>query len=122
MTNVPTQATLLLDVGSWDIALDGSGNIVVATPPYSTAQDVASAVRTFLGEVFYDSQLGVRYTQQILGKIAPLAVLQSGIESAALGVPGVVTATAVIQTFEDRQVTGQVIFTTTDGDSLTVGI
>lgn len=122
MTAGPTQNTLMLDAASWDIALDGNGNLIIATPPYSTAQDVASAVRTFLGEVFFDQSLGVPYSQQILGQVAPLSVLQAGIEAAALSVPGVLTAIAIIQTYENRQVTGQVEFTTTDGDSAVVGI
>lgn len=122
MTAGPTQNTLMLDVGSWDLALDASGNLIIATPPYSTAQDVASAIRTFLGEVFFDQTLGVPYTQEIFNQIVPLSVLQGGIEAAALTVPGVLTATVVIQTFENRQVSGQCVFTTTDGDEQTVGI
>ena len=35
--------TLLLDRTVWDLLLDGSGNIAIATEPYATAQDVASA-------------------------------------------------------------------------------
>jgi hypothetical protein len=122
MTAGPTQTTLMLSIDAWDLALDGGGNLMIATPPYSTAQDVASAVRTFLNELFFDQSVGVPYTQQILGQIAPLSVIQDGIETAALTVPGVLTAIATINAVEDRQVTGQVDFTTSDGDSVTVGI
>lgn len=115
-------STLLLDVGTWDLTLDASGNIATASPPYAVAQDVASAVRTFLGEVFYDTTLGVPYTQQILGKAPPLSVLQAAIEQAAMTVPGVVNATCIIETFENRVVTGQVQFTDSDGNSQTVGL
>ena len=122
MTAGPTMNTLQLSIDNWDLQLDANGNLIIATPPYSTAQDVASAVRTFLGEVFFDQSLGVPYTQQIFNQIVPLSVLQSGIEAAALTVPGVLTATAVIQTFENRQVSGQVLITDSDGNSSTVGI
>ena len=43
-----TYSTLLLDQTEWDLVLDASGNIALASPPYALAQDVASAVRTFL--------------------------------------------------------------------------
>ena len=39
--------TLLLDLTNWDLLVDASGNIAVASDPYSVAQDVASAVRVF---------------------------------------------------------------------------
>lgn len=115
-------STLLLDVGTWDLTLDSSGNIAIATPPYAVAQDVASAVRTFLGEVFYDTELGVPYTQQILGQAPPLSVVQAAIEQAAMTVPGVQSATAFIEAFENRVVTGRVEFTDADGNSQTVGL
>ena len=41
--------TLLLDTLRWDLCLDVHGNIAVASDPYSVAQDVASAIRTFSG-------------------------------------------------------------------------
>jgi hypothetical protein len=35
--------------------LDAEGNIAVASEPYSLAQDAASAIKTFAGEVFWDT-------------------------------------------------------------------
>jgi hypothetical protein len=63
--------TLLLDVGLWDLTLDAYGNIAVAAAPYALAQDVASACRTVLGEVYYDDTLGVDYFGQSFGKTPP---------------------------------------------------
>ena len=59
--------TLLLDTVAWDLVLDSNGNIALAQPPYATAQDVASAIRLFLGELWYDQTQGVPYWQQFLG-------------------------------------------------------
>ena len=42
--------TLLLDLNAWDLVLDSSGNIALASEPYSVVQDVASALRTFAGD------------------------------------------------------------------------
>ncbi len=115
-----TQATLLLDTVTWDLVIDSNGNIAVATPPYSTAQDVASAVRTFLGDAYYDQTYGIDYLGTILGHAPPLPVFQAAIEAAALTVPGVVSAQCTITGIVGRQVTGQVAFTTSDGVQQTV--
>lgn len=107
--------TLLLDTDAWDLVLDASGNIAVASPPYSLAQDVGSAVRTFLGEVYYDTTQGIPYFQQVLGKLPPAAMLTQLITNQALTVPGVITAQCTISAFDDRGVSGQIIFTDSSG-------
>lgn len=103
-------STLLLDIGTWDLCLDAFGNMAVADPPYAIAQDVSSAIRTVLGEVFYDVTIGVQYFGKILGKNPPLSFIRSQIEAAALTVPGVVSAGCTIQAVNNRAVTGQVQF------------
>ncbi len=62
-------------------------NIAVATDPYSVAQDVASAVRTFVGECYYQTNLGIPYFQQILGQLPALAFVKAQICAAAATVP-----------------------------------
>lgn len=114
--------TLLLDLGGWDLVLDSSANIAVASPPYAVAQDVASAIKTFLGEVYYDDTIGVPYFTQILGHSPPVSVFQSAMIAAALTVPSVVKATCIIEAFEGRKVTAQVLFTTSSGQTGTVSI
>lgn len=121
MTDVATMQTLLLDVDAWDLVLDSLGNIAVASPPYATAQDVSSAIQTFESEVYYDDTLGVLY-QGILGEQPPLNVVTGDMETAALGVPGVVTATCTISSFQNRDVDGGVQFTDSDGNTGTVGL
>jgi len=114
--------TLLLDTGAWDLVLDVSGNIALAAPPYAVAQDVASAIKLFLGELWYDTTQGVPYWTEIIGHPPSLSQLAQYLNQAALTVPGVVTANTVITGFADRQVTGQVQFTTSDGTTTTVNI
>lgn len=106
--------TLLLDTKRWDLCLDSFGNIALATDPYSAAQDVASAVRTFIGECWYDTGRGIPYYAQILGKFPPLSLVKSLIKTAALTVPGVTNVTVFITSFEHRSLTGQVQFTDTN--------
>jgi hypothetical protein len=39
-------SSLLLDIDVWDLVLDANGDIALAQPPYSLAQDVACAVHS----------------------------------------------------------------------------
>lgn len=107
--------TLLLDNSQWDLLTDAAGNIAMATAPYALAQDVASALKLFLGELWYDVTQGVAYFTEILGHAPPLPLFQEFMVRAALTVPGVVSAECTIEAFEQRTVTGQVTFRTSTG-------
>lgn len=107
--------TLLLDQVAWDLVLDASGNIALAADPYSVAQDVASAIKTFLGEVYYNTSLGVPYFQQILGKRPAIQTMKAQFVRAALTVPEVTAATCYLSSLKNRTVTGQVLFTYSGG-------
>ena len=102
--------SLLLDQGQWDLVLDSSRNIALAAPPYALAQDVASAVRLFLAELWFDTSKGIPYFENVLGHLPPLSLLIGYIEGAAKTVPGVVSARCIISTFAEREVTGQILF------------
>lgn len=102
--------TLLLDQTKWDLVLDSSGNIATAAPPYALAQDVASAVRLFLGELWYSTAKGIPYFEDILGHLPPASLIVSHIERAAKTVPGVVSARCIISSFSDRKINGQIQF------------
>lgn len=84
--------TLLLDQAEWDLVLDISGNIALASPPYAVAQDVASAIRVFQGDLWYDTTVGIPYFERVLGQAPSMQYLRSQIEARALTVPGVVRA------------------------------
>ena len=109
------QNTLLLDQIAWDLVLDVNGNIALAQAPYSVAQDVASAIRTFLGECWYDTSLGLPYWQQILGEFPPLQYIAEQIQDEALTIPNVVAAQATFTSFKNRSLVGQVQIIDTDG-------
>ncbi|CAB5151723.1 hypothetical protein UFOVP148_59 [uncultured Caudovirales phage] len=109
------QNTLLLDQVAWDLVLDVNGNIALAGTPYSIAQDVASAVRTFLGECWYNNDLGLPYWQQILGEYPPLQFVSQQIQEAAFTIPNVVSAEVSFTSFTNRVLEGQILITDTDG-------
>ena len=108
--------TLFLNPQTWDLAVTAAGDIAVASDPYSLAQDAASAIKTFQGEVYFDTTLGVPYFQQILGFAPPLSLLKTYFIQAALTVPGVVSAKCFISGWTDRVVSGQVQITDTSGN------
>lgn len=107
--------TLYVDPAAWDFALDVNGNIAMATDQYALAQDAASACRTFLGEVYYDTTQGVPYWTEILGQFPSLALVKSQLVTAALTVPGVVSAQVFISGVVGRRLSGQIQVTDPSG-------
>ncbi len=102
--------TALDDLGLpvWDLSIDASGNIAVQTGAAALAQDAASAIKTFLGECWWDTTIGVPWSTQILGKRPSLALLKQQLVDAALTVPNVASAVVYISGFSNRSVAGQV--------------
>lgn len=100
--------TLLLAQDTWDFVLDLSGNIALAAEPYAVAQDVASAARVFIGEMWYNTAAGVPYSGQILAEQPSIQFMKSQIEAAALTVPTVVQARCLFVEFSDRLLVGQI--------------
>lgn len=98
--------TLLLDPTSWDLLLDAHGNIALASRPYAVAQDVASAVKLFNGELYYDQTQGVPYFGEILGAGQSPLFLAAQLEAAALTVPTVVEAQCSAIYYANRVASG----------------
>lgn len=109
-------ATLLLDITTWDLCADTAGNIAVAAEPYALAQDAASAIRTFEGECWYDTTLGLPYWMQILGQAPPVALMKAAFVAAARTVPDVTAANCFITSIVGRVVRGQVQIRSASGD------
>ena len=116
--------TLLLDTVLWDLTVDAAGNIALATAPYALAQDVSSAVRLFLGELWYDDTQGIPYNTKILGESPPLAVFQEYMVQAALTVPDVVSAVCIVESydFRTRHVEGQLQFVDVNGNNGSIAL
>jgi hypothetical protein len=110
------QNTLLLDQSAWDLVLDINGNIALAGTPYSYAQDVTSAVRTFLGECWYNTNLGIPYWQKILGELPPLGYIEQQISLEALTIPNIISAEASIVNFVNRAIEGVILITDADSN------
>lgn len=111
---------MLLDRTAWDLVLDAAGNIALASSPYSAAQDVASAIKLFKGELFYNTVSGVPYWEEFLGHQPPLALVREHVQRAAMTVPEVVGAICTLTSFTDRALAGYVAITLQDGTTQTV--
>lgn len=103
--------------------LDASGNIALASNPYAQAQDAASAIKTFLGEEYYNTTIGLPYFTQILGQRPSISLIKSLMANAVLaqtpgGVPGVVAAECFLTALTPaRQLTGQVQISNSSGQT-----
>ncbi|WP_096978905.1 hypothetical protein [Escherichia coli] len=60
--------TMRLGPSTWDLTLDGNGDIAVADDSLAVAQDVASACLVFSGECWYDNTLGIPWKMEVLGR------------------------------------------------------
>jgi hypothetical protein len=102
----------------WDLMVDSNKNIAIATGPLALAQDVASAIQTYLGEVYYDTTQGLPYLSAVLGQPYAPMLLQAQLQQTALTVPGVLLAKASINTFANRMASGVVYITDASGEAL----
>lgn len=112
-----THRTLLLDPETWDLVLDAAGNIASVSAPYAIAQTAANALRTFLGEPWYNTAQGVPYWQAILGRPASLPAATAALQAAALTVQGVTAAAVVLDAVAERTLSGVVYVTDRTGQT-----
>lgn len=111
----PRMAKTLPLTADWDLQLDAAGNLSLIDLDASLAQDVASAIRTFLGECWYDTTLGLPYFEAILGQRPPRSLVVSKIQREALRVPDVATAAVTLLGLNDRALTGVLQITRASG-------
>ncbi|MFT8720684.1 hypothetical protein [Acetobacter sp.] len=115
--------SLLLDRTTWDLVLDSAGNMAVCSAPYSVIQDVACALRVFLGECYYDTTKGLPYMQNILGQYQSISVFREQARQVAMSVSGVSDAQVVLTGINaKRQLAGFVVVATSDGTVSSVWI
>lgn len=109
--------SLLLDRTTWDLCVTASRDIAMASAPYCVVQDVATAVRTFAGECWYDTSKGIAYFRLVLGVGQSPAAFRTQVEATARAVSGVSDARCVLTAIgADRVLSGSILVTlTTEG-------
>lgn len=109
--------TYELDSVNWDLVVDQSGNFATVADAAQIAQDVASAVRTYLGECWYDTSLGMPYFQSIFGQTPSSSFLRAQITKAAMSIQSVTGATVTRLLLKSRKLTGTILVTTSTSQS-----
>lgn len=113
--------SFLLDTDTWDLKLDGKGNIAITSNPMAVAQDVACACSTFLGECWYDTSLGIPFYEQILGHWPGTQLINSKLQSEALKLPYVQQAVcSSLITDSTRIASGVLVVTDTNGEEMQI--
>lgn len=107
---------------TWDLMVDDSKNIAMNSGPQAVVQDVASVVSTFLGEVYYDTGVGLPYLSEVMTKPYAPTLLTPMLANAAKLVPSVVAAKTVITGFNmtTRKISGNLNIIDTSGQALGV--
>lgn len=115
--------TLFLLPSTWDLTLDVQGNIATATSTYQRAQDIASACRVFIKDMYYQQNEGIPYLESIMGRNSyPIGLYQSELHRAAMSVEGVVSANIKLNQLSDRNLTGMIEFTDIENNTATVSL
>lgn len=112
--------TIFLNPTTWDLDVDASGGIAIASGPYAVAQSVANQCMLWRGEAPYNTGDGIPYEQSALGQRPAQATLAAWYQQEALRVPEVAAATPVLNYDQARGVTGQIQVTLTDGTKINV--
>ena len=105
----------------WDLMLTGTGDLAVQQESDAIAQDVASAVQTYQGEVWFDTTVGVPYFTSIFGQTLNQPLFSAIYNAVALTVPNVVAAQTTFEGLTvDRKLIGTVQVIDTNGAALNV--
>lgn len=100
----------------WDLTLDEFGNIATKDGNNQIAQDVASSVRVFQGEMLFDIERGIRYNEPDKER----ETLSFDLTREAKRIEGVVDALAVMNSLEQRELNATIYVQTDDGEVLNV--
>ena len=117
-----TRKTLLLD-SNWDLTLDKAGRIAIAEGAYATAQNVANECRLFTDDAYFETERGIPYYLVALGRKLSPSVLRARLRDAAMLVEDVEDVTEVVLESldtETRRVTGEIQFTSREGENASV--
>lgn len=112
-----TYRNMQLDTSSWDLMLDGGGNLAITDGGYSVAQDVASSCLVFSGECYYDTSLGIPWKTDVLGMRPTPGFIQQKMQAEAKKLTIVDQALAnVFFDKKTRSMRGSIRVTDTDGN------
>lgn len=109
--------TWALKKDSWDITTDEVGNIATLSGNDRLAQDVASSVRVFTGELPFDIERGVDYNKPDTNRY----ILNDQMNEQARLVEGVQNSVVVFEELKDRVLKPVVYVTNEENEEIVVG-
>lgn len=110
--------SLYLDPSTWDIGIDSVGRLKTVSNPYAIAQDVACACKAVLGEVIYDTTLGIPYFSSLFGRHVSTTLVTHYLSKQAMRLPTVSTVNVSLSADKStRNTSGQIYITDTNGVS-----
>ena len=102
---------------NWDVCLDDLNNVATIEGNERLAQDIASSVRLFKGELMFDVDRGVAYDKPDEVR----ATLKSDMNEQALLVEGVEDSMVVFNNLTERTLNATIYATNEEGETITVG-
>ncbi len=114
--------TLLLDPKTWDLHVDETGMLPLATGTYAIAQNVANQTRLFTKDAYFAQDDGIPHFAVTLGRYPAQSVMRTRIIEQALSVDEVDSAKVSFSRFEDGVLTGNIQIITTSGETAIIQI
>lgn len=111
--------SLLLDK-NWDITLNENGSLKTADKNYSIAQTVANAVKLFINDAYFNTDIGIPHFDVTLKRNPALSVIRSHIKKAAVSVDGVKNAAVIINN-DNGIIQGEITITLENGETAVIG-
>lgn len=108
--------TIALD-SNWDIGIDSLGNLATLEANERLAQDVASSVRVFKGELPFDIERGVNYDKLDENR----ETLNYEMNEQARLVEGVADSVVIFEDLQDRILKPVVYVTNEEGQQIAIG-
>jgi hypothetical protein len=109
----------------WDMQLDAEGNIILADSDYAIAQNCANEIRLWTNDAYYQADNGIDWMNVQLAKGLDATVLRSEIRAACMRVAGVQSVSSIVlNSFdtETRELRGEIVVITENGNNVTVRI
>lgn len=102
---------------SWDVYVDQVGNIATLSGNNRLAQDVASSVRVFRGELPMDVERGVEYNKPDTNR----QELNDQMNDQAKLIEGVQSSVVIFEEFKDRTLKPVIYVTNEENEEVVVG-
>lgn len=107
---------------NWDLALSVGGNMATASGVERIVQDVACYERVFLGEGWYDTEVGIPYLLRELADLPPAGLVRERANRRGLEAPGVIAVNTELTEFSNRTLHGIIHVTTDNGEEAQIVI